>query len=349
MITVMKHKFEKACSAFFSVVILGFALSFILAACKSENDIPENELPENGTPTENLTMQIRTSSEHLLALAVCRVYDGKIKSSNSFYENTEGSPLFSIKSLGADENDPVKYEFDFVKIGEAEHYLARGVDFPFLNEICGKDEIEVFLTYFNTYVYADETKDENNIVEFVGDGLIVFRGELGMYACMLNSGSSQDGVDESVYSSHKRFADHAIEKDFTPPVYEFHIKTENKQTSLACDVLTDENGNSSSSQWTNLQGGDIVNSDNLFSTVELTAIPEISLKCTITGMGDDYFLVESDSNLEKLYFDDYTQFLVQDQSAASSDFANGDMITVTFDRLYERYNPKVAFANKIEK
>jgi hypothetical protein len=336
----MKHWFEKVGNAFFSVVILGFALSFILTSCKSKDDIPAEE------PTE-LTVQRWLRSEHLLSLAVCRVYDGTGRSLKTSDGNMEKSSLFSINRLNTDEQYPsIRYEFDFLKIDAAIHFLARGVNFPFLNEICGKGEIEVFLTGFNSYVYADETKDENRIRDLVSDGLIVFRGELGIYSCMLNSGG-----EYAVYSSHKRFAGNAVEKNFTPPLYEFYIKTENKRTSLACNVVIDKNGNYQNNplQWTNLQGGDVVSSDKLFSTVELSNVPEISLQCTITGIGEDYFLVSSESNLEKLFFDEYTLFFADEQPAKSTDFVEGDMVTVTFDRLFERYNPKVALANKIEK
>ena len=337
----LKHWFGKAGSAFFCVV----ALSFILAACKSEEDVPP------AVELTDLTIQRWSRNEHLLALAVCRVYDGNGMSLKSAEGNMETSPLIPANSLKTDGYYPsIRYEFDCIKIGQAAHFIARGVNFPFLNEICGKGELEVILTSFSTYAYVGEAKEY--LTDLVSDGLIVFRGELGIYSCMTNGGSSVRGVTETEFSSHKRFAGNAVEKNFAPPLFKFYIKTENNRSSLACTVVTDQDGNYLQQpplQWTRLQGGDIVDGDKLFSTVELSAMPEISLQCTITGIGEDYFLVDSKSNLEKIYFDEYTRFFVDDEPATSVGFANGDIITVTFNQLFERYNPKVALANKIEK
>ena len=78
-------------------------------------------------------------------------------------------------------------------------------------------------------------------------------------------------------------------------------------------------------------------------------MPEISQQCAITGIGDDYFLVSGKFHLEKILFDEYTQFFINEQPAKAKDFAMGDVITVTFNQIYKRYNPKVAVANKIVK
>ena len=151
----MKQWYRKTGNALLSVVILGFAMTIALTACKSEDDGYTDELSE-------VNLQRWSRNEHLVALAVCRVYDGKamtLKSSGGSLEDSSTSPLINPKSDV--EYPSIKYEFDFIKIGDAVHYLARGVNFPFLNEICGKGEIEVFMTYFNTYKYADEKKDNN--------------------------------------------------------------------------------------------------------------------------------------------------------------------------------------------
>lgn len=332
-------------------VAMVFALSFILTTCKSDAD----ELPVD--TVELPSVQRRLESERLVALAVCRVFDSKAVTLKSSSLDMKQATSLSITRLNEDEQTPkIRYAFDFVEINDAARFVAQGVDFPFLNEVCGNGVIEVFLTTFNTYVYADETKDVNNLQPFINDGLIVFRGEWGIYSCMDNSGSWRyDDMGNMVsclieYSSHKRFGENAVEKDFTPPLYQFFVKTENNMTSLACrasnavGVPPDQ-----SQQWTTLEGGDIVSNDDLFSTEELCDMPEISQQCTITGIGGDYFMVSSNSNLEKLYFDEYTLFLADEQPAESADFEKGDAVTVTFGQPYERYNPKVALANKIVK
>ena len=354
MKTLINQKFGKINGVFPCVMIFVFSLSFLFAACKCISC--DDELPEED-PIGSATVQRRQGNEQLVALAVCRVFDGKGISVKGFSQNMEKGSYWSATKSDTDENPlQIKYPFDFVKINDATYYIAQGIDFPFLNEICGEGEIEVFLTSFNTYIYADETKDENNLQPYIDDELIVFRGEWGMYSCMTNSGSFEyDDKNNLIYSlkeysSHKRFGENAIEKDFTPPLYQFYVKIENNLTSLTCkessEVFTFPD---QSAQWMILEGGEIISSKELFSTEELCDMPQISQQCTITGIGEDYFMVSGERNLEKIFFDEYTLFFAGDQEAESTDFAKGDAVTVTFDQPYERFNPKVALANKIMK
>jgi hypothetical protein len=109
----MKNWFEKTGCAMLSAMIL--ALSFGLTACKSEDGISDGEQTE-------ATVQRCMRNEHLVALAVCRVYDGKgisVKSSGGNPEETSLSPVIRLKT---DMVYPhIKYEFDYVKIGDAVH------------------------------------------------------------------------------------------------------------------------------------------------------------------------------------------------------------------------------------
>jgi hypothetical protein len=283
------------------------------------------------------------------------VFDSKGISAKSFSPNTE-KVAYQPTKLSTDNGTPhIKYAFDFIEINDAISFIADKIDFPFLNEICGEGEIEVFLTSFKTYVYADETKDANKLQLYIPDDLIVFRGEWGIYSCMNNGGAVEyDDMGNMMsdlvgYSSHKRFNGNAIEKDLTPPIYQFFVKTENKVTSLACLSSDFVGVPGHSAQWTVLEGGDVVSSDKLFSTEELCDMPETSQQCTITEVGEDYFLVSGKYNLGKIYFDEYTLFFIKDQSAEPANFAVGDKITVTFNQLYEKYNPKVVVANIIKR
>ena len=341
MKTNMNQWFEKVRNVFFGVAVSVFVLSLMVTSCKStEVDLPEDE------PTEAPTVQRKLRNEHLVALAVCRVYDGKGVSLKGFSSNKEKESCFSITKLNTDDNPiRVKYPFDFVEINDAVYFIAQSVDFPFLNEICGNGEIEVFQTSFNTYIYADETKDESNLQPHISDDLIVFRGEWGMYSCMSNSGS----YNIIEYSSHKFFGENAIEKDFTPPLYQFFVKNENGLTWLTCTSNEIGSRPDQSAQWTILEGGDIISSEHLFSTEELLDMPEMTQQCTITDIGEDYFMVSGEYNLEKIFFDEYTLFFADDQPAKATEFAKGDVVTVTFNKPYERYNPRVAVANQIIK
>ena len=324
----------------FRPIILVFALSFILTACKSDTDelAPPEEQPEEST-----FAQRQLNSEHIFALAVFRVFDdnGISGSGVSLKGSSQNMTRFNTSNI--------KYDFDFVEVYGAFRFFAPKIEFPLLNEICGDAEIEVFLTPFTTWVYDEQ----ENLQPFISDTLIVFRGELGIYSCMLNGGSSAPGLYELVFSSHKRFGKDAIEKDFTPPIYEFSIKMENNftVTSLGCRELIDKDDNLTNQpfEWTVLQGGEFVDTKHLFSPDELTFLPETSLQCTITSIDADCFLVNGEHNLKIVYFDEYTLFFAGEKEAKSSDFAISDVIIVTYDKMYDRYNPKVVFANKIEK
>ena len=353
---MIENWFERMRAAFLGVIVFVVVLSFMTTSCSSDADeLPAEEQPafEEGQ-TELTAKQRIPGAEQLISLAACHMIDGKDVLLKSTIGNTDYQRVIR---LNTDDNKSFQYEFDFVQINNMVHYVAPVIDFPFLNETCGDGEIEVFITSFNTYLYADATKDKKHLRPYINEGLIVFRGDFGIYSCMDNSGSWEyDDMHQVIsalteYSSHKRFGENAIEKDFTPPLYQFFVKTENNITSLACDAsnVVSVFPNQSSLEWTVLQGGDMVSSEDLFSAEELSVLPEMSQQCTIIDIGDNYFTVQSEYHLKKLIFDEYTLFFTGDQQAKPTDFAKGDMITVSFAKLYERYNPKVTTANKVVK
>ena len=334
----MKIIIEKIFGAIFSVMVFCLAMSLVLTSCKTdENNLPQDE------PNVLPSVQRKMENVQLVAIAVGRVFDGK---------------ALSVKRSNSEDVPPIlkyEYPFDYVKINSAMRYTVNNIDFPLLNEVCGEGEIEVFLTSFDTYIFADETKNIKSLKPFIFDNLIVFRGELGIYSCMENSATiNNDDMNNFIssifeYSSHKRFGDKAIEKDFTPPLYQFYVKTQNDERALAC-IKSNEIGEippENSLEWTTLQGDEIVSSEELFSPIELHDMPQMSLQCTITEIGENYFLVKSNENLEKICFDELTLFVIDDLPAKVDDFEEGDSITVSFDKLYERYNPKIAIANML--
>ena len=343
MKTIMKQWFGKVHGAFFAAMMFVIALFFGSSACQSGVD----DLPPEEEQPELPMVQRRLDNERLIALAVCSAFDGNgLSTKGSSHDQRQLSQL-PIKSLSADDQIfYLKYDFDFVQINDAVYFVAPDIDFPFLNELCGEGEIEVFLTSFNTFVYADETKDINHLQPYISDKLIVFRGEWGIYSCMDNGMS----LNIMEYSSHKRFGETSIEKDLTPPIYNFFVKIETDETFLACGASNfiglppDQ-----SVQWTTLYGGEVMSSNDLFSAEDVADMPKMSQQCTITEVGEDYFVVNGEYNLEKIYFDEYTLFFIDDQSAEATGFTKGDEITVSYDQLYERYKPKVVLANIITK
>ena len=315
-------------------------------ACQSD----DVRIPDDGR-TELKNVKRGLGKEQLISLAVCRTFDGQDVSLKSDFRDIKEA-LFSpaIRLMSDDQAGPnIRYEFDYIEIGNALQYTVDGIDFPLLNEICGKGPIEVFLAAFNTYVYAGEAENEKYLTPHISDALIMFKSELGIYACLNNGGSSVSGIEESEYSSHKRLGQNAVEKDFTPPVYKFYVKTEQHQKSLAYKVEIDENGilQNLPLKWVKLYEVAHSDSENIFSVNELCVLPETSQQCMITEIGKDYFLVSGQYNLQKICFDDNTLFVSGELPSRVADLAKGDVITVTFDQLYEKYNPKVVMVNKI--
>ncbi len=314
----------------------------ILSACNSETEtFRDSELSE----LSNLQRH-----EQLVALAVLKAFDNTGQSVKS--APAENTPVSYRTTSGYDNPPILRYEFDFVEINNAMRYTAKRVDFPLLNELCSDGEIEIFLTSFNTFRYVgDLAIGEQFLTNDISDCLIVFKGDYGLYSCMMNSGSTQNGISETVYSSHKRFGPNAVVKDFTPPLYAFHVKTENHQVSLACQLTMDKDGTvlNHPLKWTKLQATGMVNKENMFSVNDLIAFSETSQPCTITETGSDYFVVKSKSYLKKVFLDEYTRYIAGGQPDIPAHFSEGDVITVTFNQLFSKYNPKVTLANSITK
>jgi hypothetical protein len=129
---------------------------FVFSACQSDPaDLPEDD------PADLTAVQRHLDHQQLIAFAVFRVFDDQSFGGKSFSPNMKNNAGQAVKSLTADNPVPkIKYRFDVIKIYDALQYFAQEVDFPFLNEICGYGEIEVFKTPFMTYIYDDETEGD---------------------------------------------------------------------------------------------------------------------------------------------------------------------------------------------
>jgi hypothetical protein len=314
----------------------------MFTACNNAVDIDQNEDAEQS----NLPSFNRIDGGRLVAIAACRLFDSKKSTVKNAVLNAETvqKPLQTRASEAGTESFRIRYGFDHIEILGGIRYTVNNVDIPLVSEICGKGEIDVILTSFVTYASSDEYGDKQPLV---GDALIVFRSEQGIYACMLNSGG-----EYSAYSSHKRFEQNAVVKDFTPPVYEFYIKNEKETTLLSGFQIISEDGSyqkETALKWFPLQKQESISESNMFGIDELISASQIEQQCTVTEKGEKYFLTKGDSNLKQVYFDEYTEFSINGNPATYKDIAVGDRITVAFDKLYEKYNPKTIFANKVTK
>jgi hypothetical protein len=322
-----------------------FAVSLFVMSCSNESNEKEETRPEN---VKNVPMQ---RMEQLIALAACRGFDDKGTSLKRFAQSAEGIFL-PVNASASDNNGSIRtrYAFDVIKIHDpVQRFVIQSEDFPYLNEICGEGEIEIFISRFSTFAYADETQSMDRLTDLFGDVAMIFRGELGTYWSMVNSG----GDWGSEYSSHKRLSGNTLEKDFTPPVYSFYLREEKGKIMLGFRVTIYENGTINPSHvepqgWVELNG-DILSGENVYTMDKLADLPEISQQCTVVETGESYFMVKGDSGLKQVYFDEYTEFFKGSSPVTPGDIAAGDAIIVTFSKLYERYKPTIVIANKIVK
>jgi hypothetical protein len=327
------------------ILLLGFTLAF--ASCnKTENE--DDSGKEELAPA---TIVKRGDVLPLIAIAAERSFEGNITKS--------GGSTASTASIRPKTKTPaIRYEFDYIKINEATRFSTNELKIPIIKETCGEGKIEVYFAVFTLFISNNSIVGGDNLTPIIGDLMIVFKGELGMYCCMDN-GTSLFGnlISElsynsgPVFSSHKFFKDGALEKNFDYPLYQFYTKNlESDKVTVASSAHTGDN-EFTYTTWFPLYNKEKINPDQLFSIIELSAMTEISLQCKVTGIEENYFIVETDkqSNLQQVYFDEYTGFFEGDNTVSSAQIAVGNTITVTFDKLYDFYNPKLVLANKIIK
>jgi hypothetical protein len=341
---------------FIMALVLMVGLSLFVESCnKNENhdENPDNEKVQSVSDRPNRPN--RTSAQQLLAIAVDKSFEHNVNKQFST-KNLFGQPV-------AETDNPVlhiSYPYDYVKIYDVVKFSCAGVKSPIVQTICGDGEIEVYLASFALFRETDEERPRNEVKYVLlsgieksiltdivfGEPMIVFKSDLGIYSCIAIGGGVASGIDASAgyhidFSSHKYLSDKALEKDVTPPVYPFTVKIKRNGVTLEIPDVDDSE--------TPLNNQQTVSSEELFSLVELSKIPEVSVQCEVTGSGENYFTVKTNaaSNLKQVYFDEYTGIFIGDTSATSGVIAVGDEITVTYNKLYESYNPKSVVANKI--
>jgi hypothetical protein len=352
---------------FIMAVVLMAGLSLFVESCnKSENqdENPDNEKVQF-TPTPNRPN--RASVQQLLAIAVDKSFENNVNkqpSTKSSVSETNLSHLF------AETDNPIlhiSYPYDYIKIYDVMKFSCAGVDSPIVQTICGDGEIEVYLASFGLFketeieeeqkkpdvksLYGDEDVLKNIVF---GEPMIVFKSDLGIYSCIANSSGVIDSKDISAgfyieFSSHKYLSEKALEKNFIFPLYQFFVTAEDNKITLKTTYIEEDVDATVIATGIPLNNQQTVSSEELFSLVELSNIPEVSALCEVTGLADNYFIVKTNesSNLEQVYFDEYSEFFIDDTSTTSDNIAVGDVITVTYNKLYESYNPKSVVANKI--
>ncbi|MDR3246772.1 MAG: hypothetical protein LBT50_10110 [Prevotellaceae bacterium] len=328
------------------VYILVFAFTLTFESCnKSENDAPDKLIETE----EELTTPVQRGSWQFVARAVERYFENGAETL-SVNGTTTKSAISTLIATKGESTPVVRYGFDYVKITEATRFYTDNLKIPFIRNICGDGVIEVYLVDFALYDYEDITEGTTGPAQVGGDLMLLFKGELGMYHCLLNSSSRYDGFYQIVFSSHKYLDDNALEKNFTYPHYEFFV---NDDTNVTVGVIVHQEDDGSygrtPSEWFPLYGRTEISDEKLFNITELIDIQDISLEGKVTGIKEDYFTIETSKefNLQKVYFDEYTLILEGEEKISPSQISIDDTITVTFDKLYESYNPKHVIADVI--
>ncbi|MDR0385686.1 MAG: hypothetical protein LBH60_06385 [Prevotellaceae bacterium] len=345
------RKFQMLLHIIAIALLASVSLTF-LASC---NDKDRSE--ENANDTQkNLTAKVTRDALRYVAIAVERSFDDMTKSA----ARSDYSIQPEVKEVNSSDFMSI-YEYDAIKIINAVRFSAKECDIPVIRDTCGNGEIEVYTANFVLYVYGDgdNEPDEKRLIPILGDAIIIFKGEWGIYCCAQNSMSIKPNYPYEkmpgilgthyIYSSHKHFEGKAFVKQFNYPIHSFYL--DNRDSMYRVAALTDyDNGDYSFSQWYSLSDRREVNPDRLFDTSELEMLSAVLQKCKVTGIAEDCFLVETDekSNLEKVYFDEYTKFVINGDPASYENVRVGNMLNVTYEKLYESYNPKFVIANKVD-
>jgi hypothetical protein len=354
----MKNKEIRPCTVMrlAITVILVLALPLAFQACeKSGNNekVDDSQLPNDVNPPVATSVR-KIDAMQLLGIAADRTFEknaGKPYLKDVAISRASKSNIIRL----AEENTTpvVRYPFDYIKIYDVVRFSSESLEIPIIQEKCGEGAIDVLLANFDLFIYKGKDSKDSLEHSIGGESMIVFKGELGMYCCILNSYMS-DGknIQEFEFSSHKHFINGALEKDFTPPTYQFYVKFESEVTlNYSKDHIGGLVGYSfiPPNNWVTLNNREAVSAEEMFSITDLSALPAISQQCRITGIEDGYFTVETseESNLETVYFDEYTEFFKGEEQVTPASVAIGDVVTITFGKLYEAYNPKKVFADKI--
>jgi hypothetical protein len=346
--------------------IMHFIMAMILIVSLFVVSCNRNENPAEELSNENEKVQYvpnRTNVQQLLAIAVDKSFENGLKQQLPTKGSVPDMSRYQADA-GTDNVLHVSYPYDSIKICDVVKFSCDGVKSPLLQAICGDGKIEVFIASFALYLNAGKREvdvkssnaDENILRSMIGgEPMIVFKSELGIYSCIANSGGVIDATDISSgyyteFSSHKYLSDKALEKNFIYPVFQFIVKSENGKVSLKTAGVDEYHSTTVYDSEIPLSNQQTVSPQELFSLVELGSnIPEVSLPCEVTELNENYFTVSAgkDFNLEKVYYDEYTEFFIGDKNVTSADIAVGDVINVSFSKLYGNYNPKSVIANKV--
>jgi hypothetical protein len=339
---------------FVVIIALAPVLLFSFVSCDDINSPEENV--DDTQPPSTITgiTGVRRDALRYVVIAVERSFEDitlpTLKQGHSIRYVTDeisSSPL-------------VRYEYDVIEIVNSVRFSVGEFDIPVIRDACGNGEIEIYTASFVLYVYeyGDKGQNEKQLIPILGDEIIIFKGEEGIYCCALNSMSTDSrnlhekmpGIlgTHYIYSSHKHFNGKAFEKEFIYPLHQFYLDKGDDMYRIA--TLTDyENGYYSFTQWYLLNDRREVSPDRLFDMAELAVLPAVSQQCKVTGIGEDCFLVETDgeSNLERVCFDEYTKFVINGDPVSYENIGVGDMLNVTYEKLYESYKPKSVVADMI--
>jgi hypothetical protein len=137
----------------------------------------------------------------------------------SYWKHAETTTVRSAVTYAGEET--LTYPFNTITINKVIRYTAESFDVPDKSDTKNISENvkqfkgieELFVTDFVTDITG-------------GNTLLTLKYENGgEYSCIINGGSSYNGIEEIEFSSHIQLTETAIEKDPTFPIYLFFINS----------------------------------------------------------------------------------------------------------------------------
>ena len=355
-------------SRFWKVLIRAVAILSVLAllvSCGTVVPFPDSleelpdpweelpDEPENGVNESQSVSNHVLSENSLIGIAAFNEFDAvrTVKLSKaSFNLNSKRGVTAGLDEqggFGEEEYLKISYPYDYVKIKSAYKFtinvseLEDPVAEKIIEEGCGLGEIEVVVADFETYI------DNNGYKQLsVQDTMICLRGYNGYYTILANSGALTGDSYLHVFSSHKKLTADEVNKDFTPPILSVFLKEEQGsrydyfETS---DNLLSFGSYDEESAFKNTSEIESVSRNTVYSVLELAKLPVKEVSATVLEIDSENKTIKvmAGCNLEYVHIGENTE------GVKAEDLSVGDVITVEYDFLFEKYDPVYVIANSV--
>lgn len=331
------------------LIMVSFIFMMPVGDTKGEPSLPPDG--EHGNPGYEVSHNLSHNEASLIGIAAYYEFDKKGVSnlSNLFFNiNSTSSKVYSLSEDDDKEYLKVSYPYDYVKINSAYKFSVninsikdRASEEILLNS-CGLGELEVVVAEFETYIEDDGVR-----ILSVSDTLISLRGYNGYYTILANSGHRENSDFMHIFSSHKRLLEEEVSKDFTPPILSIFLEEKsNNERYIYFETSNDLLSFGSYKKdyaFKNITEIEYVSRSSMYSVFELAKLPtkEISVSIVEIDFEKKCIEVESETNLEYIYYTSYTE------GVEITELNIGDIIKIEYDFLFETYDPTHVYVNSI--